>query len=171
MGLFDKAKETSDRIAARETFTRLLAESEKPIEEKAGAAAETPVDTSQRLRFEFVIARVRAEDVDALARRVRTIVDTAAARNATTHTIIGNLVFCHFAYPLAHSPTEERAELAQALIAALATDIAVVHGMDTCAVATYGGRGRRVHGPMTDKLPLWLKRLAEMNWGLAVEVA
>lgn len=171
MGLFDKAKETSDRIAARETFTRLLAESEKPAEEKAAPAAEIPVDTSRRLRFEFVIARVRAEDVDVLGRHVRTVVDTAAARNATTQTILGNLVFCHFAYPLTHSPTEERVGLAQAFITALAADVAVVHGVDTCTVATYGGRGRRVHGPMTDKLPMWLKRLAEMNWGLAVEVS
>jgi hypothetical protein len=164
LGLFDRARDTADRLSLREA----LAE-EPPVARPSRtkkASAEKPLAP---VRVEFALVKVRAEPVAHAVQRVQRVVDLAGETKATV-TVLGAAVLIYFAYPVTHRPTQELETFVASVQEALGEDGGVVYGVEQCMCGTYGGTRQRVFGPIIPNLLLYLKRLAELTYGISMRV-
>jgi hypothetical protein len=149
---------------------------------RAALTAETPVVRNGRpsrkapadkplapVRVEFALVKVRAEPVEQAVARIARAIDLAGEMKAAVH-ILGPAVLVYFVYPVAHRRTEELVDFVAAVLGDLGEDAGVVYGVEERLCGTYGGTRQRVFGPIIPDLLLYLKRLAELSFGISMRV-
>ena len=122
--------------------------------------------------FQFIVVHVDEVNPDEVPKIIANVIDTFGRHEAMVSCIESSVVVGYYGLP---NPENDSAEARQGLVAALLREndnrVRVAHGQCNGLVGLYGGTRRLTYGAIIPNFSAVLKKLVDIKFGTAVEIA